>query len=267
MRNLVWIALASFRETVRDKILYTLLFFIFLMFGFSMLLGSWSIFAYEKVIKDFSLGAMSIGALLMAIFIGVGLIQKELQRKTVYALLAKPVARWQFLVGKYLGLVMVLCVNLLAMMAGLYLILLLAGAHLDPRLWWTALGAFWEMAVITAAALLFSSFSTPIVSSLFTLGIYIAGHLSGDLVGYMSTMARNAARIPGASLAPEWLTPVIRVAQRIIPDLELFNVRGLVVHGQPLPELWALSASLHGLGWCVVFLTIASIWFSRRDFV
>jgi Cu-processing system permease protein len=267
MRNLVWIALASFRETVRDKILYTLLFFIFLMFGFSMLLGSWSIFAYEKVIKDFSLGAMSIGALLMAIFIGVGLIQKEIQRKTVYALLAKPVSRWQFLVGKYLGLVLVLCVNLLAMMAGLYLILFFADAQLDPRLWWTAVGAFWEMAVITAAALLFSSFSTPIISSLFTLGLYIAGHLSGDLVGYLDTMGRNAARIPGSSQAPEWLAPLARTVQRIIPDLEIFNVRALVVHGLPLPEHWALAASLHGLGWCILFLTIASVWFSRRDFV
>jgi ABC-type transport system involved in multi-copper enzyme maturation permease subunit len=267
MRNLVWIAVASFRETVRDKILYTLLFFIFLMFGFSMLLGSWSIFAYEKVIKDFSLGAMSIGALLMAIFIGVGLIQKEIQRTTVYALVAKPVARWQFLVGKYLGLVMVLCVNLLAMMAGLYLILILSKCSLDPRLWWAALGAFWEMAVITAAALLFSSFSTPIVSSLFTLGLYVAGHLSGDLVGYMDTMARNAKRIPGATPAPPWLAPLAKAVQKLIPDLELFNVRGLVVHGLPLPEHWALAASLHGLGWCVIYLAIASAWFSRRDFV
>lgn len=267
MRNLLWIALSAFRETVRDKILYVLLFFIFLLFGFSLLMGSWSIFAAEKVVKDFSLGAMSIGALLMAIFVGVGLIQKEIQRKTVFALVAKPVARWQFLAGKYLGLVLVLGVNLLAMMLGLYLILWVSGYSMDPRLWIAAYGIFWEMAVITAAALLFSSFSTPIVSSLFTFGLYVAGHLSGDLVQYMDTMARNAKRIPGASAAPEWMAPLARWLQRCIPDLELFNVKSLMVHGLTLPENWFLATTLHGLGWCVLFITVASIWFSRRDFV
>lgn len=267
MNSLVWIALASFRETVRDRILYTLLFFIFLLFGFSLLLGSWSIFAAEKVVKDFSLGAMSIGALLMAVFVGVGLIQKEIQRKTIFALAARPVARWQLLVGKYLGLVLVLCVNLLAMMAGLFAMLLLSRYTLDPRLWLAAYGAFWEMAVVTAAALLFSSFSTPIVSSLFTMGLYAAGHLSGDLLDYIQTMARNSKRIPGSEAMPGWMETAAKAVHWCIPNLEIFNVRALVVHGLPLPGNWLLSSTLHGIGWCGIFLAVAAWWFSRRDFV
>lgn len=267
MRSLMWIALASFRETVRDKILYVLFFFILLLFAFSTVLGSWSTFSSGKVIKDFSLGAMSIGGLLMAIFVGVGLIQKEIQRKTVFALAARPVARWKLLVGKYAGLLLVLLVNLFAMMIGLYLVLLINGESLDVRLWWAAWGIFWEMATITAAALLFSSFSTPVVSSLFTVGLYVAGHLSGDLLDYIRNMARNADRIPGATALPGWAAAAARVTHACIPDLELFNVRSLIVNGLALPEHWGLACALHGIGWCGLFLAVAAWWFSHRDFV
>ena len=204
MRETLWIALSSFRETVRDKILYTLLFFVLLLLAFSVLLGDWSVFAQKKVITDFSLGVMSIGGLAIAIFIGVGLVQKEIQRKTILTLLSKPVRRWQFLVGKYLGLLLVLVVNVLVMMAGLWAALAFSGNAFDPRLWLAAYGVFLEMAVITAVALLFSSFSTPVVSSLLTFAVFLASHLSGGILEYIETMKRNAKMIPGAQPLPAW---------------------------------------------------------------
>ncbi len=267
MADLFWVAGASFREMVRDRILYVLLFFALLLFGFSTVLGSWSTFLSAKVVVDFSLGSMSAIGLLMAIFVGVGLIQKEIQRKTVFALAARPVARWQLLVGKYLGLLLVLALNLVVMMVALYAVLLWDGDPLNGRLWLAAWGLFWEMATITAAALLFSSFSTPIISSLFTLGLYIAGHLSGDLLDYLQTMSRNAARIPGETSMSPLMTWAAQTAHTCIPDLELFNVRTLVANGLPLPDHWMAASLLHGFGWSGIFLVVAAWWFSRRDFV
>jgi len=267
LRETLWIALASFRETVRDKILYTLLFFVLLLFGFSILLGDWSVFAQKKVITDFSLGVMSIGGLAIAIFIGVGLIQKEIQRKTILTLLSKPVRRWQFLVGKYLGLLMVLVVNVLVMMAGLWVALAWSHNSFDPRLWLAAYGVFLEMSVITAVALLFSSFSTPVVSSLLTFATFLASHLSGSILEYIESMKRNAKVIPGAQPLPPWFEGVAHVVRRCLPDMEMFNIRPEIVHGLPLPPYHLLWASLHAFGWVVAILALGSWWFDRRDFL
>ena len=267
MRETLWIALSSFRETVRDKILYTLLFFVLLLLGFSVLLGDWSVFAQKKVITDFSLGVMSLGGLAIAIFIGVGLVQKEIQRKTILTLLSKPVRRWQFLVGKYLGLLLVLVVNVLVMMAGLWAALAISGNSFDPRLWLAAYGVFLEMAVITSVALLFSSFSTPVVSSLLTFAVFLASHLSGGILEYIETMKRNASRIPGAEPLPAWFEATAKVVRRALPDLELFNIRPEIVHGLPLDPSHLPWATVHAVGWIVAILAVGSWWFDRRDFL
>ena len=266
MRELWWIALASFRETVRDKILYTLLFFVLLLVAFSKLLGDWSVFDRSVVVVDFSLGVMSLGGLAIAIFIGVGLIQKEIQRKTILTLLSKPVRRWQFLVGKYLGLVLVLAVNVLAMTLALWAVLRAAQDTFDPRLLLASYETFWEMAVITAVALVFSSFSTPVVSSLLTFAVFLASHLSGGILQYMETMRKESARIPGAAPASPMVEWFARIAHWTLPDLEIFDVRSQVAHGIPLPDGYLFWSTLHGLGWTVFLLALSSIWFSRRDF-
>lgn len=267
MRELLWIALASFRETVRDKILYVLLFFVALLFAFSLLLGEWSVFAQRKVITDFSLGVMSLGGLFLAIFVGVGLLQKEIQRKTILTLLSKPVRRAQLLVGKYLGLLLVVAVNVVAMTAGLWLVLRLSGNPFDPRLLLASWTTFLEMAVVTAAALLFSTFSTPVVSSLLTFAVFLAGHLSGGVLEHVRAMARNAGRIPGATPLPPWAEHAAVAAHWGLPNLELFNIRAQVVHGIALPEGYLLWSTLHGLAWTALLLAVASWQFSRRDFL
>src|SRR3954471_20318479 len=123
MNSIAVIAMNAFRETIRDKILYNLVLFAVGLILFSILLGDWSVFARETVIEDFTLAVMSLSGLLMSIFVGIGLIQKEIQRKTILTLLAKPLPRWHFIVGKYLGLLIVLGVNLLIMTLVFFLLL------------------------------------------------------------------------------------------------------------------------------------------------
>ncbi|MBK8803939.1 MAG: ABC transporter permease [Fibrobacteres bacterium] len=267
MRELGLIAMASFRETVRDKILYTLLFFVLLLLAFAKLLGEWSVFDREKVVANFSLGVMSLGGLAIAIFIGIGLIQKEIQRKTILTLLSKPIHRWQFLVGKYLGLLMVLVINIVVMTIALFLVLHFSGSPVNARLLLASYETFWEMAVITAVALVFSSFSTPVASALLTFGVFLASHLSGGILQYLETMKKASEKIPGATPVSPVMEYAAKTARLILPDLEVFNIRAAIVHGTPLPEHYLLWSTLHGLGWTVFLLTISSIWFSRRDFV
>ncbi|MBK9579881.1 MAG: ABC transporter permease [Fibrobacteres bacterium] len=203
----------------------------------------------------------------IAIFIGIGLIQKEIQRKTILTLLSKPIHRWQFLVGKYLGLLLVLVINIAVMTIALFLVLHFSGSPVNARLLLASYETFWEMAVITAVALVFSSFSTPVASALLTFGVFLASHLSGGILQYLETMKKASEKIPGATPVSPVMEYAAKTARLILPDLEVFNIRAAIVHGIPLPENYLLWSTLHGLGWTVFLLTISSIWFSRRDFV
>jgi Cu-processing system permease protein len=267
MRTLWILATNTFRETVRDKILYNLVFFAIGLIGFSLLLGDWSLFAREYVIKDFALAVMSLFGLLMAIFIGIGLIQKEIQRKTVLTLLARPFPRWQFIVGKYLGLVGVLLVDVVAMTFALYFVLWYTDAHPTWSLMKAVYLTFLEMGIVTAAALLFSSFSTPVLSALFTFGLFIAGHLSGDLIQHLHFIQRFGQSLPGTPQVTPLEEKFLQAVYYLIPNLENFNIRGRVVYGLQIPENYLFHTTLYGLAFIAIFLTIACLAFRKRDFI
>ena len=267
MRPLVIIALNAFRESVRDKILYNLVFFALGLILFSILLGNWSVFAKENVIKDFTLAVMSLVGLLMAIFVGIGLIQKEIQRKTVMTLLAKPLPRWHFIVGKYLGLLLVLAVNLAVMTLGFFIVLLVIGAAPDKQLLLGIYLIYLEMAVMVAVALLFSSFSTPTLSAFFTLGVYLAGHLAGDILDHFQFIHKFGGRLADNPSTPALSEKLIRAIYYLVPNLENFNIRGRVVYHLPLGDHYVLYTSLYGLCFISIYLLIACLWFNKRDFV
>jgi Cu-processing system permease protein len=252
---------------VRDKVLYNLVFFAIGLILFSLLLGEWSVFAKEAVIKDFTLAVMSIVGLLMAIFVGIGLIQKEIQRKTVLTLLAKPLPRWHFIVGKYLGLLLVLAVNLAVMTLCFFLLLHFVGGGVQPDLLLAIYFIFLEMAVIVAAALLFSAFSTPTLSALFTLGLYVAGHLAGDIFNHLQFVRRFGERLPGSPSISEWQEKLIQAIYYLIPNLENFNIKGRVVYNLPLGEGFVFNNTMHGLCFIAIYLLIACLWFNKRDFI
>src|ERR1700749_2815053 len=120
MRNVATVAANTFREAVRDRVLYNLVFFALLMMGAAILVGQISIGIESSVIVSLGLTAISVIGLFIAIFIGVGLVSKEMDKRTLYALLAKPVQRWEFLLGKFFGLLLTLAINTAGMSAGLY---------------------------------------------------------------------------------------------------------------------------------------------------
>jgi ABC-type transport system involved in multi-copper enzyme maturation permease subunit len=177
------IALNTFRENVRDKVLYNLVIFAFLLIASSVILGDLSIGQEVKIIVDLGLASISLVGGLIAVFLGIGLVYKEIDRRTLYNIVSKPVERYQFLLGKFLGLLLTLAVNVAMMTAGMYAALLyLTGSWHSSylNLLPAVMLVFAELVLLTSIALFFSTFSTPVLSAVFTLSLWFAGHFNSD---------------------------------------------------------------------------------------
>src|SRR3954447_2821471 len=194
VRAASWVAVNVFRESVRDRVPYNLVLFAILLIASSYLLGQLTAGQDVKIIKDLGLAATSVFGLFIAIFIGIGLVSKEVERRSIYSLLAKPVTRPQFITGKYAGLVLTLLVNVSVMALALYAVLgymswveppamraAWEAPALDPALLKAILLIAIELMLVTAIALFFSTFSTPLLSAALTFGLYIAGRFNADL--------------------------------------------------------------------------------------
>ena len=256
MRNVWTVAANTFREAVRDRVLYNLVFFALLMIGAAILVGQISIGIEQSVIVSLGLSAISIVGIFIAVFIGVGLVSKEMDKRTLYALLAKPVERWQFLLGKFAGLVMTLTVNTAAMTVGLYLALWTVKHPLTSSDWYLLAAVsliLLKLALIVALAMLFSCFTTPFLAILFTLGLYVAGLFAVDL----RTM--QTANLSAAAMK------MFKGISYLLPNFENFNVMGAVVHQRGVPATLLLQDTVYALLYGALVLAGAATIFSRRN--
>lgn len=247
------IALNTFRENLRDKLLYNLLVFALLMIGSSLLLMRLTLGEFHRLLLDVGLGSINIFGVLIAIFVGIGLVNKEIEKKTIYTIVSKPVARYEFLLGKYLGLTLTLFVNTLVMAGGLLLVLVAQSVPIEKTLF-TAIGMiFLEFMVITAVALLCSTFTSATLSAIFTLAVYVIGHLTADLKTLGDKM-------------DEGIGALFNALYYLLPNLERFNLKGHVVHHLDVPAGDLLLVVLYGLTYVTFLLFSASLVFQRRDF-
>ena len=253
LRRIGPIAVNTLREAVRNRLLYTLLFFAVTMIGFSVLIASLSYVEGERIIQDVGLASIRLFSVGIAIFVGIGLIHGEVERRTIYTILSKPVTRPEFLLGKFLGLLAMVWLQLLLMALAFAAVSLLAGAELDLGHGAALLLAGIELMVIVAVATLFSSFTTPILSALFTLGIYTLGHLSRNL--YFLGQQSDAESVKSAA----------SLIYRLLPDLESFNLSIQAVHGLPISAAEVVWPVLYGVAYSVVLLILAAFIFHRRD--
>jgi ABC-type transport system involved in multi-copper enzyme maturation permease subunit len=252
----IWaIAGITFKEAKRDRVLYLLFFFAALGIVASRVLALLTVGDRIKIIKDVGLASISLFGVLMAILIGTGLVYKEIDKKTIFTLLAKPLHRAEFILGKFLGLVLTLFVMTLAMSIIFLAIVFAHTFRIEGALLVAVAYIFLELVLITAVAVLFSSFSTPILSSLFALGFYLIGHLSWGLELILKKMPRGAGRV------------LVRALYTVLPDLENFNFKTEVVHGFAIPPAIYLSSFVYGLCYTVFILALAVLIFRRRDFI
>src|SRR5579872_5350055 len=178
------ISFNTFREAVRDRVLYNLIIFALLLVATAPLFGEISIGVEKLILVNVGLSAISVFGIIIAIFIGIGLVSKEIEKKTLYTILCRPVRRWEFIAGKYLGLMMTLVVNTLLMTVGFYLALLAIWRGLskgDAELLVAIYFIVLQFFIVTALALFFSSFSTPILSAIFTFAMVVIGTFAEDL--------------------------------------------------------------------------------------
>lgn len=253
MNRVLVIGLNTLRENLREKLLYNLVIFALLIIGSSILLQRLSLGDRSRLILDLGLAAMNIFGVLIAIFIGIGLVNKEIEKKTIYTIVSKPVPRYQFLLGKYVGLSITLFVNTLVMLAGFLLVLFYMDVPITMVLLKAVFFIFVELLVITGVALLFSTFTTPTLSAIFTLAIYVIGHLTGDL------------KLLGEKLHGVSQT-VLTGLYYILPNLENFNMKGHVIHHVEMSPGETALVLAYGVLYIGLLLLLASAIFQRRDF-
>lgn len=253
MRMAMAVAVMTFREAVRDRILYLLLAFALVMIAAARFLALLTVGSEVRIVADTGMAAIAFFGVLTAIFVGVSLITKEIEQRTAYTILARPMTRGTFVLGKYLGLLMTLWVNAGVMSLGFVLLLALRGDPILPvlpALWLTAM----ELAVVTALALFFSALATSsILGILFTLGLYVAGHLVWSFP------------LLAGRLGPGWGARAVMAVYYVLPNLDRFNVRAAVIHGDPVPLEFIVLQTAYGLGWVILLLLAAALAFSRRD--
>jgi Cu-processing system permease protein len=256
MKRVGIVALNTFREAVRDRVLYNLVFFALLMMLAAVVVGQISIGIEDSVIISLGLSAISVIGLLISVFIGVALVSKEMEKRTLYALLAKPVRRWEFLLGKFGGLVLTLAVNTAAMAAGLFLVMLYVKHSLqrEDAVVLVAVYFIWlKLALMVALALLFSCFTTPLLAILFTAGLYIVGL-------YVQELRNLPADVMSPAMAAftKWLS-------YLLPNFENFNVMAMAAHGRAVPGTLILQNTLYAVIYCAIVLTGAAAVFSRKN--
>lgn len=264
----VWkVAVSVFRESVRDKVLYNLVFFAVLLMAASYLIGQLTAGQDVKIIKDLGLAAIATFGLLIAVFIGIGLVWKEVERRSIYSLLAKPLTRSQFIVGKYLGLGITLVVNVTAMVAAFYVVLAYMGATTpeaartawaspatDPAMLKAVGLILVELLLVTAIALFFSTFSSPFLSAILTLGLWVIGHFNADLRNFQAVVDSPVAAF------------VARGLYYVLPNFGAFDIKHQVVHALPVPAMYLVTTVAYGAVYVTLLLVAAVAVFSRRDF-
>ncbi len=251
------IATNVFREVIRDRILYLLALFAIAFVAIAALLPQVAAGTEQKILLDVGLAAMNLLGLVVAIFVGTNLINKEIEKRTVYALIAKPVSKTEFIVGKHVGLSSVLAVLMVAMLL-IYLGVLTYSQASYPlsSILIASLFQFLELLLIVAVAILFGVFTNSLLAILLTVGVYLMGHFSRDLVS-LGTLSKDPT-----------LQRITESVYLILPDLERLNLKNQAVYGAELlpPPLELLGSAAYGLFYTVLLLAIASLIFSKREF-
>ena len=310
MSKVVAIATNTFKEAVRNRILYVLLFFALLI-----LLGAWvasslAIFGQDKIVRDLGVASINIISVLIAVFVGVGLVYNDLDKKTVYTIVSKPISRWHFLVGKFLGLLLTICVNIL-FMTFFFLAVLYFRHHASGGgdgvvfeevpsglevLWFyvvalvksaaqalattLSLGLYsipatagvmqaslltmLEMAVVTAFAILFSSFSSPTLSAFMTVIMFVVGRLNEDMIRFAVLMEFRAGGYEALTIGQKVAFQLARAAAYLTPNLSWFDQRGAVATGTPVDI--PVYSVLYTAAYAGAILWIAALVFRRRNF-
>lgn len=254
MKQFLSIALATFREAVRNKILYSILFFAIALIVMAMAIGSASLSQDERIIKNVGLFALQFFSDIIAIFIGVTMVYNEMERKTIYNVLSKPVSRHTYFFGKFTGMALTLAVQLIVMALALCAVMAVRGDLIPYTYFYAVWLTYMECLVVLGFALFFSSFSTPYVSGFLTLGVWVVGGLVQNLEAFVDDL-------------PSGVQPMAEFFIAVAPDLNLFTLTTQLTYVIPVEVAYMVNATGYAIAYAGFFLIAGSLIFSRRDFV
>ncbi len=253
--RILTIARNTFREAVRDRVLYNLVLFVLLVTAGAIFLGELTAGQEARTIVNLGLGAMLLFGAFISIFVGVSLVSKEIEKRTVYAIFSKPISRAEFILGKYFGLCLTLLVNVLVMGVGVSLALLyVGGGNFALAIWGAIFLLFLELTILTAVAILFSSFSTPALSALLSFFVFIIGHFSASLNELAKNLGSSGAKF------------IFGAIYYLLPNLSSFVFRTETANDIALPSSMLFGAAAYAVVYVAILLIITVLIFSRRNF-
>jgi len=256
------IALNTFREAIRRKVVYGVIGVVVVLNLFAVVLGEMSLHEENRVARDVGLAGVSLFGGFTAIYLGVSLLYGELQRKTIYTIISKPIQRYEFVLGKYLGMAFTLTLLVALFALALAGLLELQGVAFTAAVAKALLLAYMQVLIIAAVAILFSSFSTPFVSGILTIGIFLLGRCTPEMRAALDTADQP------------WIRGPCELGLKVLPDLHVFSVSGgsvggqhVSVHGHFVDWGYVGTAGIYGLFYIAALLALSMVIFSRRDFV
>lgn len=248
------IAKNTFKEAMRDRILYTLIIFAFLILGSSWVIPPLASGEEYRIITDVGLASISIFGVLIVVFLGTSLVYKEVEKRTVYMIVCKPIYRYEFLLGKYFGLFTTILLVVIIMTIFLYFMIYILFGGYEKRLLLSIFMSCIELAVIASIAIFFSSFSSPTLSGIFTILIFAIGHMTEDIISFSKQFPSSVAKF------------LARVFYYVIPNLENFNIKNEIIHNIQIKNLQIELAIIYGAIYIAVTLFLSALIFERRDF-
>ncbi len=255
MINRIWaIALNTIRELVRDRVLAVALFFGVAIMIFAGYVAASTPLNWGDIVMNVSLGGMNLSLVFIAIIMSVNLLAKEIEKKTVFTILTKPVTRAEFIAGKFAGMMATLFIALCLMTAVVYWLCARVGWPVKPLFYEAVLSIYGELIIVAAVAVFFSSFSTPYVSGLLSLAVWVSGTLAGVL--------RKMTDVP--EIDPETVH-FIKTIYYFLPDFSRLNLKDRVPYDIPPPQGYYIDAPLFVVTWSLGLLLVAVFLFDRRD--
>ena len=255
MSRIAQVAANTFREAVRDRVLYNLVVFAVLLSGAAIFVGQVSINIERLVVVNLGLTAVSLFGVVIAIFIGIGLVSKEMEKRTLYTVLSRPVRRWEFIVGKFFGLTGTLVVNTFCMAIGVFAALLYVSHKFQSSDAWILAALFFivlQFLILCSLALLFSSFSSPLLSAVFAFSLFVIGSFAEDLRGF-ARMSHGLTRLLATGAA------------YLVPNFSALNVIGQVAHEQPISAHLMAYNTAYALAYSAMAICGAVLIFERRN--
>jgi Cu-processing system permease protein len=252
--NVIWIiAKNTYREIIRNRILYGLIIFAILLIGLSLALGQLSFAEQTRITANFGFTAIHLSAAILSIFVGSTLVAREIEKKTITTLLVRPVSRTQFIIGKSMGLMGVIAVSVGLLTLVLGALLMLMKMPISATFFIGLYGILLEAAILLSLTIFFGCFSSPMLAVSFSIGIFLIGH-------WLESLQFFADKSDSALFV--WSYKAMRMC---IPNLELFNWRSLFVYDDPIPVLQLITSTIYGVAWFTFITTAAAFLIRRRD--